>query len=136
MKLTRDIVKDLLPVYLAGDASPATRTLVEEWVAGDPELARQIEAARRLDLPPVGPAERSMEMRALAATKRRLRRKSILFGVAIYATTLPVTVTFNRHGFQGLLIEDWSERIVVAAIAVALWVIYARVSRSLRVSGL
>jgi anti-sigma factor RsiW len=38
MKITRDIVLDLLPLYLAGEASADTRALVEEYVQTDPEL--------------------------------------------------------------------------------------------------
>ena len=30
MKVTRDVVKDLLTVYLAGEASPDTKAFVEE----------------------------------------------------------------------------------------------------------
>ena len=31
MKVTRDVVTDLLPLYLAGDASEDTRALVEKF---------------------------------------------------------------------------------------------------------
>ena len=41
MKVTRDVVKDLLPIYLADEASADTRSIVEEWLRTDPELARQ-----------------------------------------------------------------------------------------------
>ena len=39
MNVTREIILDLLPVYLSGEASPATRSLVEEYMKRDPELA-------------------------------------------------------------------------------------------------
>ncbi len=41
MKVTRDVVKDLLAVYAAGEASADTGALVEEWLRSDPELAGQ-----------------------------------------------------------------------------------------------
>jgi ferric-dicitrate binding protein FerR (iron transport regulator) len=135
MTITRDIVQDLLAVYLAGDASPDTRSLVEDWLNKDRDLARQVEAARR-DLPSVALPERSVEMRALTSTKRRLRRKGILLGMAIWVTALPLTVRFNSEGFQGLMITDWPERAIVLSMAAVLWALYARVSRGLRVSGL
>jgi len=47
MELHRDVIVDLLPQYLAGEASAETRRLVESWVARDPELARLAEAGRR-----------------------------------------------------------------------------------------
>jgi hypothetical protein len=40
--VTREVILDLLPVYLAGEASPATRTLVEEYLKQDAELAQRI----------------------------------------------------------------------------------------------
>lgn len=135
MTITRDIVQDLLAVYLAGDASPDTRSLVEDWLNKDRDLARQVEAARR-ELPSVALPERSVEMRALTGTKRRLRRKGILLGMAIWVTALPLTVRFNSEGFQGLMITDWPERAIVLSMAAVLWALYARVSRGLRVSGL
>ena len=42
MNVTREVILDLLPVYLAGEASPATRAFVEEYLKQDPELAQRI----------------------------------------------------------------------------------------------
>ena len=38
MNITREIVKDLLPLYAAGEASEESRAAVEEWLRTDPEL--------------------------------------------------------------------------------------------------
>jgi anti-sigma factor RsiW len=40
MKVTRDVIYDLLPSYFAGDASHDTRALVEAYFETDPEFAR------------------------------------------------------------------------------------------------
>jgi anti-sigma factor RsiW len=136
MKITRDVVQDLLTVYLSGEATADTRALVEEWLKTDADLAIQVDEARRADLPPVSAPAPSVEQRALARTKRGLRLRAITLGVAIYVSTLPLTVTFNRHGFQGLMIQDWWERILLVAIAACVWVVYFRMSRGLRRSGL
>lgn len=135
MKITRDVVRDLLTVYLSGEATADTREVVEEWLKTDADLAMQVDEARRGDLPPVAPPPPSVERQALARTKRGLRWRAIMLGVAIYVSTLPLTVTFNEHGFQGLLIQDWWERGVLLAIAAGLWVVYFRMSRGLRRSG-
>lgn len=134
MKVTKDVVKDLLTVYLAGEATPDTRALVEEWLRTDPDLARQAEQARGLSLPAAPALPPTVEKRALDRTRRHLRWRSVLLGFTIYVTTLPLTVTFNSAGFHGLLIDNWPERIVILAIACALWVTYWRMSRPLRVS--
>jgi anti-sigma factor RsiW len=136
MNVTRNVVEDLLAVYLAGEASADSRALVEEWLRTDAELARRVEEARRVHLPPVALPEPSTEKRALVRTRRMLRSRAILLGVAIYVSTLPLTVTFNSSGFRGLLIQDWPERIVIIALAAALWVLYFSWSRRARASGL
>ena len=40
MKVTRDVIYDLLPAYFAGDASEDTRALVEAYFETDPEFGR------------------------------------------------------------------------------------------------
>ncbi len=134
MKVTRDVVKDLLTVYLAGEASGDTRALVEEWLRGDPELARQAEQAARIDLPAAPAVPPTIGKRALDRTRGLLRWRMILLGTAIYVTTLPLSVTFNRSGFNGLLIDNWPERAVVITIAGVLWFFYWRMSRRLRIA--
>ena len=134
MKVTRDVVKDLLTIYLAGEASPDTRVLVEDWLRTDPELARQAEQARGLDLPAVPALPQTIEKRALDRTRRHLRWRSVLLGFTIYVTTLPLSITFNSAGFNGLLIDNWPERTAVSALAIVLWVVYWRMSRSMRLS--
>jgi anti-sigma factor RsiW len=136
MKVTRDVVKDLLTVYAAGEASSDTRALVEDWLRSDTELARQVKQADRVTLPEVPALPPTLEKQALDRTRRHLRWRSVLLGFTIYVSTLPLSITFGRSGYEGLLIDNWPERIVVVAIAVALWVIYWRVSRRMRVSGL
>ena len=43
MKITRDVITDLLPVYLSGEASADTKALVELFLKDDPEFAKLIE---------------------------------------------------------------------------------------------
>ena len=40
MKLDRDIVIDLLPAYFSGEASAATKALVEEYFRQDPDFEK------------------------------------------------------------------------------------------------
>jgi anti-sigma factor RsiW len=136
MNITHDVVKDLVTVYLAGEASADTRALVEDWLRSDPELAAQVERARGLELPAVAAPAPTVEKLAFDRTRRRLRGRGIVLGAAIYFTTLPLTVTFGSDGFHGLLLEDWSARIPALAVAAALWVVYWRMSRRLGASGL
>ncbi len=136
MKPTRDVVKDLLTVYLAGEASADTRALVEEWLKTDPDLARQVALARRADLPSIALPAPSIEQRSITRTRRQLRLRALLLGIAIYVSTLPLSVTFNSSGFHGLLIDNWPERIVIMILAAALWAGYFGLRRRTRTSGL
>ena len=136
MSITRDVVKDLVTVYLAGEASADTRSLVEDWLPSDPALASPVERSRGLELPAVAAPEPTAEKRAFDRTRRRLRGRGIVLGAAIYFSTLPLTVTFGSDGFHGLLLEDWPARAVALAVAAALWVVYSRMSCRLGASGL
>ena len=51
MEITRKVILDLLPLYLAGEVSTETRDLIEKFMETDPklaELARQQKAAMAL----------------------------------------------------------------------------------------
>lgn len=45
MEITRNVIQDLLPLYLAGEASADTAALVETYLETDPELAKIAEQA-------------------------------------------------------------------------------------------
>jgi len=40
MNVTRNVILDLLPAYVSGEASTDTKVLVEEFLLNDPELGR------------------------------------------------------------------------------------------------
>ena len=46
MKVTRDVIYDLLPAYFAGEVSGDSRALVEEFLETDVELRRMAERFR------------------------------------------------------------------------------------------
>lgn len=142
MKVHSDVIRDLLPLYVAGECSPATRALVEQRLADDPELARLVrelaagegslaEAAREL-----APAAAS-ERRALHATRRRLRLRSLLMGLAIATTLLPLSFSFGPEGLHFFVLESApGAAAVLWTGGAALWIAFWRVGRRLRVTGL
>lgn len=38
-EITREVILDLLPLYLAGEVNPKTSTIIKEYLASDTELA-------------------------------------------------------------------------------------------------
>ncbi len=139
MTIDPAVIRDLLPLYLAGEASPASRKLVEEHLAADPELARLARAAVEADLPQLaGPLPRpSSEKAALDTTRRLLRRRGWLMGCAIFATLLPFSIHGSSAGIEFFLLRDAPATAALSiAVAACLWVAFWRVSRRLRVTGL
>ena len=39
MEISRNVILDLLPLYIADEASPETRQLIDQYLESDPELA-------------------------------------------------------------------------------------------------
>ena len=137
MNISRDVVKDLMPVYLAGDASADTRALVESYLKSDPELASDVKAARAASLElPATPAP-SAEKQALDATRQLIKSRTSTLVVAMVFTVLPLTFVFHGTTITFFLIRDapligltwW----VTAAI---MWIWHVTIRRRLRVSGL
>lgn len=75
--IARNIILDLLPVYLAGEASPETRKLVEDFARHDPGIAGLLRTGS-LE-PPVIPAgvgaPDSLESKTLRRIRRSIRRQ-------------------------------------------------------------
>jgi len=138
MNVTREIVKDLLPLYAAGEASAESRAAVEEWLRTDPELARlagelrddgALSAATEVS-PASGKA-------ALAATKTLLRRRSWLLALTLLFTGLPVSFAFDRGGLKFFMLRGAPLMAAISiAAAIGLWIAFGAVTRRLRVTGL
>ena len=135
MKLSENVVKDLLPVYLAGEASADTVSLVEEFLARNPEWRALVEGPPTAGLPGVEvPA--NLERRSLELTRRLLARKNWLLGGAIFFTFLPMSfpVTGSRQYF--LFREAPMAAAFALAVALGLWAGFLDTCRRLNYTGL
>jgi len=84
VKITRNVILDLLPLYLAGEVSADTRTLVREYLETDPELA-QIGKQSAIELPddiPIPPIKEK-KMEAYKEAQRLILRRTIVWAVLI-----------------------------------------------------
>src|SRR4029453_10715828 len=82
MTVTRDVILDLWPVYASGDASDDTRALVDAFLRGDPQFAREITRKPLIpDTPPALPPD--VEAEAFARLRRRLKGYPVLLNLAI-----------------------------------------------------
>jgi heme/copper-type cytochrome/quinol oxidase subunit 4 len=110
MNITREVVTDLLPVYLSGEASEDTGRLVEEYFRQDPDFERIARsAARPLDAlrtaAPVAPdAER--EKRDLECIRHELRWRKMLFALAVFLTLAPLTFVYSNGHLVWLMVRN------------------------------
>jgi len=144
MNITRDVLADLLPAYLAGEASADTRALVEEFARQDAEFARTLEDQRRELAAGAGalrepatalPADH--ELRTLARTRAVAERLRWLMAVAIMFTALPLSCTFEGSRITFLVLRDVPSLTMACWVAAAgFWIAFLSTQRKLRASGL
>ena len=92
MEITRQVILDLLPLYLANEASADTRALVEEYLETDPELARMATQSAATDLSagiPI-PLTKEDQMEAYKHARQLLRRRTAVLAVVISFAVLAV----------------------------------------------
>jgi hypothetical protein len=81
MKITRNVILDLLPLYLAGEVSADTRALVEKFLETDSELANVAKKLSSLEKPEDIPGPVSQDNRIKAYKKAR--RLQILYVIIL-----------------------------------------------------
>lgn len=143
MKVTREVILDLLPLYLAGEASPSTRELVEEYLKQDAELAERIRLQMAEGLKRAAPSglPPDLEFRSLKRTRRLLTIQKWLFGFALGFAAFGLSIEFStRNGhFQEFhfLVRDYPA-LFGGALACSLisWMLYFFVRYRMRTAGL
>ena len=143
MNVSREVILDLLPAYLSGEASPDTRALVEEHMKQDAELAQRIrlllkEALTGTAHPALSP---ELELRSLRRTQRLLSWQRWLFGLGIFFSAMLLS---NESSCEGrhlkefhFLLRDYPEEFAICAVlGLACWIAYFLIRRRLRTSTL
>jgi anti-sigma factor RsiW len=85
MEVTRDVILDLLPLYLDGEVSTDTRALVEKFLETDPGLARIAERSTTISLAediPV-PLTKEDKMEAYLEVKKLMFRRTLVWAGVI-----------------------------------------------------
>ena len=142
MKVTKEIILDLLPVYLAGEASQATRALVEEYLAHDPELAQSVRSQHadnslRIALPELPP---ELELKSLHRTRHLLSWQRWLFGLGIGFSAVALTsrISFSEgriREFHFLIREHPEVFGTCLVLGLSCWIAYFLIRRRLRTSS-
>jgi len=92
MEITRDVILDLMPLVLAGEASNDTSRLVEQYLEQHPELARLVEKSSSLELFTDTPAPLNEvdQMEAYKEAKRLLFWRTVVIAVIIAIVLLVI----------------------------------------------
>lgn len=90
MEITRDVILDLLPLYLANEVSEDSRRLIEHFLAADPQLAKLVEKTAVTPLPDEPPSHlnKDTEMKKFEKTKDYLFQRNLFLLLAILFTML------------------------------------------------
>jgi hypothetical protein len=115
--VTRDVIVDLWPVYVSGEASQDTRRLVEAFLSEDPGFGQTLGQNARDPLPDVPALTPDHELKTLASIKRRLAGPIWLLQLALVFTVLAFGRIVSDTSF------DVSPRkfIATAAVAACFW---------------
>jgi anti-sigma factor RsiW len=143
VKISENVVMDLLPVYLSGEASPDTKELIEEFLRQHPEFARVVEeqkrefgGQRRL-LEPAHELSSDHELQTLKETRSLIERQKWMLGVALMLTGFPFSFAFSGSHLTFILLRDQPLLAVVSWLGAAvLWIQYWNTRRRLRGAGL
>ena len=88
MNIKREVILDLMPMYLADEVSAETRALVEKYLETDPKLAKVVSESAAMTLPDDIPLPLSKEdqMEAYNEAKQYLYKRTIIWaGVIAFA---------------------------------------------------
>jgi anti-sigma factor RsiW len=136
VNVDRDVVTDLLPLYLAGEASAGTRALLEDYLRRNPDFAREIrEHAKRsaalLAAAPALPPDH--EKATLERTRAFNRHRTHLLGFAIGFTLLPLSFVFENHHLRWIMLRDSPDMAFSFGLAaLGCWIGYWLMGRRLR----
>ena len=105
-EITRNVILDLLPLYIGGEASEDTAKLVKEYLNSDPELAeiaRQLsETTSKSEAP--APRSKEAEMEGFEKTKQMLIIRStivislVVMFLCVLLLSIPVMMLMFGRG--------------------------------------
>ena len=130
MKVEREVIIDLLPAYFSGEASPATRALVEEYFREHPEFEKTARSANRplesLKVPVAALDEAKAKLVFERARQITEIRGSMLW-LAISFTLMLGLFRVQDHKIVWII---WNKSnvtgFVFVVVAVFLWLFYLR----------
>lgn len=132
MTVTRDVIRDLIPPYVAGDVSPDSKALVESWIAQDAELRREVDSLRIVlepELPPLSNLTGTRTEDLFLVVLRRLSRIQLVrflvlvlnLGVLVVIPMMYGTANDPWAFFTQRPVGPWIVFVVVFVASLAAW---------------
>jgi anti-sigma factor RsiW len=135
--VTRDVITDLLPLYLAGEASAGSRALVEDYLRQHPDFAAQTrehaeQSAALLSAIATPSLAEAHEKAAFERTRRFNRYRSWIMGLAIAFSLVPFSIVITDDVRWVLLSDHPTEAVVLWAAGAVCWLAYYVLGRRMR----
>lgn len=96
MEITRNVILDLLPLYLANEVSTDTHALIEKYIETDPELANVVKRSVAMESPgniPV-PLTRDDKMKTYRKARRLIILRTIILAGMISVVFVIIILAF------------------------------------------
>jgi len=126
MNVTKEVINDLFPLYLANECSADSRALVDEYLRTHPGQAEDFKRIMNTAVPALSaPAGAMNEVHSLREARRRVRRQSWLMGLAIFFSLVPFSFLSTGDRTYWLLIEYPRTALIYGAVGIGCWLAYA-----------
>lgn len=136
MNVTRSVVTDLLPLYLAGEASDDTRALLEEYLRQNPAFAAEVREQAEKSAALLGgltaAPSADHEKETFQRVRQFNRRRATLLGVSIAATMMPLSFGETDHIHWLMLRDNPQLALAFWIAALGCWVAYYLTGRRVR----
>ncbi len=131
MIISKDIINDLLPLYLSEDCSADTKQLVEKYLKSNPDFEKH---AKRLNENPIPknvlqPLQKTDELKSLLKTRRLLKARGFFIGFAIFLSLVPFSFYSNEEHSFFMLVDAPLTALLFAICSIPLWIGYFIVKR-------
>ena len=132
--LREDVIADLLPLYFSGDASEATRAVVDAYFAAHPDFANTMRAAMANGVVIPGQPADNGGTRAILKIRSQLKWRAALIAAGIFCTISPLSFIVENDKLVYFMWRDApGSAAIYSACAVlawgALWVLTRRTNK-------
>lgn len=136
MNITKDVINDLLPLYLAGEASPDTRRLLEDYLRADPAFAAEVRAAAEKSAALIGAFSSSTtappdeEKATFERIRQHNRHRNQFMVFAMVFLLVPFAFAFGDDGITWFMLRDSPKQagmfFVVSGLCWIAWAVLGR----------